>query len=349
MPDDASSQSRGAERPPEIARRYTLRNRRGTTAVLTDAGASLMEFWSVDRNGGWADVVLGHDAPQAYLHNDNYFGCTVGRVANRISLSSFECSGARHTLTANEGEHHLHGGAGGFSSRLWRAEWLDLPGAAGALRFSLRSADGEEGYPGNLDVSVTYQLDEQDGLLIEYQASTDKTTPVNLTNHSYWNLAGEGSALGHTLQVQAGEYLEVDAALLPTGRRLAVAGDAFDFRYPLRLGDVLKQRPAGVDHCFVLNAAPRDNALRDVALLTDHSSGRSLQVATTEPCLQVYSGNVLDRVEGKSGRLYAQHSGICLEAQGYINAPNRPEFPAIWLQPGEVYRQRTRYRCALAE
>jgi aldose 1-epimerase len=288
--------------------RFALTNRRGTRAVWLDWGATLAELWLPDREGRPADVVLGFDRFEPYARNAPYFGCTVGRVANRIAGARFALDGREYRLAANEGAHHLHGGERGFDRALWGAR--ELPGA------------------------------EADVLRLEYRAETDAPTLVNLTNHAYWNLAGDGDVLGHELRLHADRYTEVGPDRIPTGRRRPVAGTPLDFTSRKAIGRDLGALGPGYDHDFVLADAPRGEAL-PCAELSDPASGRCMRVCTSEPSVQLYTGNSLDGVAGKRGRVYARHAGLCLETQRPPDAVHHPGFPSVVLRPGETYRQTT--------
>jgi aldose 1-epimerase len=333
----------GTTRDGEAVWRFTLANRRGTRARWITLGATLTELHVADRDGVPADVVLGFDDVAGYESGENpYFGCTVGRVANRIAGARFELDGVAYALAANDGPNHLHGGRGGFGRALWRGDALACDDGP-ALRFTHTSPDGDEGYPGTLAVEVDVVLDHQDGLRIEYRATTDAATPVNLTNHTYWNLAGGGDVRDHELRLDAEHYTEVGPGLVPTGRILPVAGTPLDFGARKPVGRDLDRVGGGYDHNFVLAPARRARAVAAGELL-DPGSGRRLRFATTEPGVQLYTGNVLDGLAGKRGARYRRHAGLCLEAQGFPDAPNQPGFPSVVLRPGQTYRQTTVYR-----
>ncbi len=317
---------------------FELENRRGTRVVLTPRGAALVRV--VFRG---ADVLLGFAEAARYAGPHSYLGGIVGRVANRIARGRYALDGADHVLPRNDGAHHLHGGPAGFSSRVWSAER-----SGSALRFSLVSPDGDQGHPGRLEVEATYALDEDDALSLELRARTSRPTVVSLASHACWNLAdgGAGPVLDHELELDAELYLPVDADGIPTGEWAAVRGGPFDFTRPALLGARLAQaeragRRGGYDHCFVL----RGEGLRPVARLFDPASGRSLTLETTQPGLELYTGNFLDgTLVGHEGAVYRRFHGVALEAQGFPDAPNRPEFPSIRLDPGEEYRHTTVFR-----
>jgi len=329
---------------------FTLTNAAGVEIKAMTYGAIITSWRVPDRTGQMADIVLGFDDPARYLKGDSpYFGAVVGRYANRIGKAQFALDGRTYTLAANDGINHLHGGKQGFDKVLWDAEAIktsDGPGVA----FSRTSPDGEEGYPGTLTVRVTYTLTGQNALLVAYEATTDKSTPVNLTQHSYFNLAGQGTAdvLGHVLHINADRYTPVDKTLIPTGELAPVEGTPFDFRKPTAIGARIgsehqqMQFGGGYDHNWVL--ARSGTGLSIAADVYEPKSGRTLQVTTTEPGLQFYSGNFLDgSLTGKEGRVYRQRYGFCLETQHFPDSPNKPGFPSATLRPGETYRTRTVY------
>jgi len=321
---------------------FTLTNANGARASLMNYGATLVAFEAPDRNGRLTDVTLGFDTLEGYVKfNSPYFGCTVGRCTNRIAGGCFHLDGKEYRLATNAGNSHLHGGLKGFDKGFWRAE-AEFP----SVKFTYLSPDGEEGYPGNLAVAVTYILTENNELTIEYSATTDKPTPVNLTNHTYFNLAGSGNILGHELLIASTQYLPVNDALLPTGEIHPVKGTPMDFTTSMPIGQrihQLKGEPIGYDHTYVLkNAGGR---IKLAARVFEPHSGRVLEVHTTEPGVQLYTGNFLDgTISGKGGRAYQQHTGFCLETQHFPDSVNQPPFPSVILKPGQQYRQTTTYR-----
>jgi aldose 1-epimerase len=327
---------------------FVLTSAAGFTMQCITVGATITSLLVPDRHGDLGDVVLGHDALEGYLAASPYFGAVVGRHANRIAFGRFVLDGEPHQLTVNDGPHHLHGGVRGFDKVLWEAEALEEPHAVG-VRFAYRSPDGEEGYPGALAAAVEYRLTAAGELRIDYRATTSRATPVNLTQHSYWNLCGAGAAdiLDHELTIHADEFTPVDATLIPLGEHRAVAGSAFDFRAPRRVGaridDVDEQlrRAGGYDHNFVLRRTG-SGGVQSAARLHDPRSGRTVDLATTEPGLQLYSGNFLDgSIRGKGGRPYAHRGGLCLETQHFPDSPNHPDFPSTILRPGMTHSSRT--------
>jgi len=323
---------------------YILTNPLGMKAAVMTYGATLVSLEVPDRNGRPADITLGFDSLEGYLGAGPYFGATVGRYANRIGGARFVLDGVTYTLAANDGRNHLHGGIRGFDKVVWKAEPVSEEGAVG-VTLSYVSKDGEEGYPGNLSCSVTYLLNEKNELNLRYTAVTDKATPVNLTHHSYFNLAGqgEGDILSHELMLNADFYTPVDEGLIPTGEIRSVKGTPMDFTRPKPIGRDIALVPGGYDHNFVVNGQAGD--LRLAARLHDPRSGRTMEILTTEPGIQFYSGNFLDgTITGKSGKVYGKHYGLCLETQHFPDSPNKPNFPSTILRPGETYRSVTVHR-----
>jgi aldose 1-epimerase len=331
---------------------FTLRNARGLELRAITYGATITSLRVPDRQGRFADVVLGWRDLEGYLAGAGYLGCVVGRYGNRIAGGRFVLDGQPHQLTVNDGGNHLHGGRRGFDKVVWKGEPFEGKSGAG-LAFLYTSPRGEEGYPGTLRARVTYTLTDADELVVDYTATTDEPTHVNLTQHSYFNLAGEGSGdvLGHELEVAADRYTPVDETLVPLGTLSPVAGTPFDFRTPAAIGDRIGvkdpqiERGRGYDHNFVLGPA---GAWKRAARVRDPVSGRTLEVRTTEPGLQVYTGNLLDGTPGKSGRAYAPRSGLCLETQHFPDSPNRPAFPPTVLRPGDRYRSTTTFAFGVA-
>ncbi|MFF4173255.1 aldose epimerase family protein [Streptomyces sp. NPDC001744] len=322
----------------------------GLVAEVHTRGARLHALWVPDRHGVPADVVLGPRDPARAVPAARYFGATVGRYANRIAHGRFTLDGKTHRLTAQENGHCLHGGTDGFDNRVWEAESVHTPERTGVL-LHLRSPDGDQGFPGNLDVTVGCLVGRNAELTFSYAAVTDAATPVNLTNHAYFNLEGEGAGdvLGHELAVDAAHYTPVDADLVPSGPHRPVAGTVFDLRRPLVIAEALA-RPGlppvdtggGYDHNFVLAPRDDDGSLRRAAVLHAPATGRRMEVLTTEPGLQVYTAGQFDgTVVGKSGTRYRAGAGIALETQHFPDSPNRPGDPSPVLRPGEEYRSRT--------
>jgi aldose 1-epimerase len=326
---------------------YTLTNAHGIELRVMTYGAAIVSLKTPDRAGQLKNIVLGFDTLDPYLAGVPYFGATVGRYANRIANGRFVLDGKTYQLPQNDGANSLHGGIQGFDKRVWTAR--ANPGAHGAeLRLTYVSAAGEEGYPGALTAHVTYRLADDDTLAIEYEATTTAATPVNLANHAYFNLSGDPThtILDHQLTINADRFTPVDATLIPTGELRAVAGTAFDFRAPYAIGkriedaDEQLQRGHGYDHNWVLNK-PQPGALTLAALLQDPDSGRSLELRTTQPGVQFYSGNFLNGKPAGGGSVFQYRTGLCLETQHFPDSPNQAAFPSTILRPGQVYREKT--------
>jgi aldose 1-epimerase len=326
---------------------FTVKNAAGIEMRAISYGAIIVSLRVPDRNGKLDDVVLGHDTLQGYLDKPAYLGALIGRYGNRIAGGRFTLDGQTYSLVTNNGPNHLHGGTRGFDKVPWKAEPFERPGEAGIV-FTRRSPDGEEGYPGNLDVRVTYTLNDRNELSFDYAATTDKPTIVNLTQHSYFNLAGDGKRdiLGHELVIEADRYTPVDKTLIPTGVLARVSGTPFDFRKSTAIGarigadDEQIKAGGGYDHNYVLKGS--GGALTLAARVYEPTTGRTMDVATTEPGLQFYSGNFLDgSIKGKAGRAYAHRYGFCLETQHYPDSPNKPSFPSTVVRPGKEYRTKT--------
>lgn len=329
---------------------YTLENRHGLRVSITNYGGIVTRLHVPDRHGEFADVVLGHDSLASYLAGHPYFGAIVGRYGNRIAKGRFELDDIEYQLATNNGENHLHGGLRGFDKAVWEARPYADSAEAG-LELSYVSADGEEGYPGRLSVTVTYALTDADQLRIEYTAETDAPTVLNLTHHGYFNLAGHnsGDILNHELALAASRFTPVDSGLIPTGELAPVAGTPFDFRDPTAIGgriagaDPQLRYGGGYDHNFVID--DYDGTLRYAAGVYEPVSGRLMEVYTTEPGIQFYSGNFLDGSDmGKGGTAYGLRAGFCLETQHFPDSPNKPGFPSTVLRPGEVHLSTTIYQ-----
>jgi aldose 1-epimerase len=327
---------------------FTLGVESGIKCKVISYGATITEVHAPDCDGKMGDIVLGFDSLQPYLDHTAYFGAAIGRCANRIAAGKFSLDGKAYSLAVNNPPNHLHGGNQGFDKRVWRAEVLTRTEGP-SVAFHLSSPDGDQGYPGAMEVTVTYLLTAAGELRIDYRANTTKPTPVNLTNHSYWNLAGTGTILGHQLMLNADTYTPVDADSIPTGVLAPVAGSPMDFTAPLAMGHNLGRLtniPQGYDHNWVINGGGA--ALARVAVVTDPKSGRTLEVLSDQPGVQFYTGNFLDgTVTGKGGTVYARHAGFCLETQHFPDSVNHPNFPTTILRPGEVYRSTTIYRLPL--
>jgi len=329
---------------------FTIANSNGLKMTVTNFGGRIVSLWVPDKNGASGDIVLGYDDVSNYLHGDPYFGAMIGRYGNRIAKGKFSLDGTDYQLAVNNGANTLHGGPGGFHNVYWKVKPATTPEGE-ALEMTYESKNGEEGYPGLLLVKATYILTNKNELVIDYTAITDKPTVVNLTHHSYFNLAGEGSGdiLGHSLTLFAGRFTPVDEGLIPTGELKLVEGTPFDFRKPHTIGERINgddqqlKFGKGYDHNWVL--AKKAGELSLAALVTEPTSGRTMEVWTTEPGLQFYSGNFLDGSQiGKGGKPYNHRTGFCLEAQHYPDSPNKKDFPSTVLRPGETYSQRTIYK-----
>jgi len=323
----------------------TLKNAKGATAKVITYGATLTELWVPDRDGKMGDVVLGFDNLKGYVGNHPWFGATVGRVANRIAKGKFTLDGKEYSLEINNPPNNLHSGQKGISRVVWKAEPLHEPHAA-AARFTYLSPDGDGGFPGNLSITVIYRLTDNNELQIDYTAKTDKATPVNLTNHSYFNLSGAKDVLAQVMYLPADSYTPVDATLIPTGEIAPVKGTPLDFTKPHPIGEhiaEMKGDPGGYDHNFVLS---KEGGKRKLAARAfDPQSGRQMEVWTTEPGVQFYSGNFLDgTLTGKRGVVYGKHSAFCLETQHFPDSVNHPNFPSVILRPGAVYHTETTYQ-----
>jgi aldose 1-epimerase len=322
---------------------FTLTNAKGIIVKITNYGAIITQIWMPDRNGTTGDIVLGYDRLSNYITINPYFGCIAGRYANRIAKGKFTLDGKTYTLAVNNGENHLHGGIKGFDKVVWNASEFSDTTRSGVILTYL-SKDGEEGYPGNLKVTVRYTLDTLNELTTLIEAETDKPTPVNLCNHTYFNLSGANtSILNHILEIFADRYTEVDDGLIPTGILPFVKNTPMDFLQPHAIGERITSVKGGYDHNYVLN---RDTTgLIFAARLFDPFSGREVEIYTTQPGIQFYSGNFLDdTITGKNGIRYNQHYGLCLETQHFPDSPNQQNFPNTILRPGEKYREETRYR-----
>lgn len=326
---------------------FTLVNRDGLSVGLLELGALITEIRVPNRDGKLADIVLGFDTLGDYQKNPAYFGCTTGRYANRIAGGKFTLDGTEYQLATNDGPNHLHGGEKGLHRCLWKGEPLET-GEGPAVRFTYTSPDGEDGYPGNLSMAVTFTLTNANELRLDYEATTDKATPINLTNHSYFNLAGEGTGtiLDHVLQLEASRYTPVDDTLIPTGELAPVAGTDMDFTQPTAIGlriEKVGKDPTGYDHNYVLDS--QDGSLALAARVVEPTSGRVLEILTTQPGIQLYTGNFLDgSIVGKDGKAYQRNYAFCLETQHYPDSVHQPTWPSVILRPGETYRQTTVHR-----
>jgi len=331
---------------------YILKNKSGFEAAITNFGGTLVSLKTPDKNGKIADVILGYDSVTGYENGKAYFGGTIGRYGNRIAHGKFSLNGTTYTLPKNDGENSLHGGTIGFNKRVWTAK--DVSTSAGeALELTYLSKDGEEGYPGNLSVKVVFTVSaNHNSIKIDYSATTDKETVVNLTNHAYFNLAGQGNGdiLGHELTLHASKFNPVDATLIPNGELRSVQNTPFDFLKPVAIGKRINQDDEqlkfgkGYDHDWVLDRASA-NSLSPAARVYEPQSGRVMEVLTTEPGIQFYSGNFLDgTIQGKEGKSYPHRSAFCLETQHFPDSPNHPDFPSTVLKPGQHYHTTTVYQ-----
>jgi aldose 1-epimerase len=329
--------------------RYILRNRHGMEARIATYGGIVTHLTAPDRNGQFADVVLGYDSLEEYSKSSPYFGALIGRYGNRIANGEFSLNGIRYSLAKNDGSSSLHGGLVGFDKVVWNAAHAVVSAEGPRLTLTYLSRDDEEGYPGNLTVTAEYTLTSDNALRLDYTARTDKETVINLTQHSYFNLRGRGDVLGHIVQIHADRFTPVDSALIPTGQLQAVAGTAFDFRKPAAIGSRLDAPDEqlrfgkGYDHNWVIEKA--DGALRVAATVYEPSTGRVLEVLSTAPGLQFYTGNFLDgSIKGKYGRVYERRNGFCMEPQHFPDSPNQPHFPSVILKPEQTYRNTIVYR-----
>lgn len=333
----------------KAVKQYTLTNAAGMTVKLINYGGTITNIIVSDAKGNMGDVVLGFDSLDGYLSAKNpYFGCITGRYANRIAKGKFSIDGKEYQLPVNNNGNTLHGGINGFNRKFWNAEIL--PGDS-SIRFSYESPDGEEGFPGNCKSTVTYTLSQNNELKIDYSATSDKPTPINLTNHSYFNLSAgsDSTILSHEMFINADRYVAVNNQLIPTGELEPVKGTAMDFNVPATVGTDIAKVSGGYDHTYVLNK--KNSSEPELAVAVRHAAtGRYMEVFTTEPGVQFYSGNFLDgSVVGKKGGKYVKHGGLCLETQHFPDSPNQPSFPNTILRPGETYRHSTIYKFSVKE
>ena len=327
---------------------YTLTNANGVQVKITNYGGTVTSWISPDKNNKVSNIVLGFDSLSGYLAKPPYFGAIVGRYGNRIAKGKFKIDSAKYTLATNNGVNHLHGGNKGFDKQVWDA--ATTSDSIASLQLSYISKDGEEGYPGNLKVTVLYTLTNDNELKIEYSAATDKATPLNLTNHSYFNLSGDvaNTILDESLMIDADNYTPVDSSLIPTGEIKSVKGSAFDFTKATKIGARIDSVKGGYDHNFVLNK--KDTALTKAATLTDDRSGRTLEVFTTQPGMQFYTGNFLDgSIKTSAGASINKHAALCMETQHFPDSPNQPKFPTTILLPGQTYHSVTMYKLSLSK
>jgi aldose 1-epimerase len=345
-----SSADYGTTPEGENVRIHTLTNTAGIEVRIITYGGIIVSLRTPDRDGNFDDIVLGFDSLEGYLSKHPFFGTLVGRYANRISKGRFTLDGVEYKLARNNGENHLHGGIKGFDKVVWRDRPLEVDDGVGIV-LEYTSVDGEEGYPGTLDVQVTYTLNEDNELICDYRATTDRATPINLTQHSYFNLAGQGTGnvLRQLLELNAAAFTPIDAELIPTGEIRPVEGTPFDFRTETPIGARINspeeqiQLGGGYDHNFILNQTGKGPSL--AARVREPMSGRVMEVYTTEPGVQLYTGNFLDgTLTGKGGRVYQHRFGFCLETQHFPDSPNRPEFPSTILRPDETFQSRTVFK-----
>ena len=339
-----------AAQPSLSAMALDIKNKNGLKMKVIPLGGKIVSLEVPDKNGAMGDIVLGYDTIEQYISGNAYFGAMIGRYGNRIGKGKFTLEGKEYQLATNNGPNSLHGGPKGFHNVMWNLKPLSTPEGE-ALEMTYLSADGEEGFPGNLNVKVTYTLSDKNELIIDYVATTDKPTIVNLTHHSFFNLTGDGSkdVLNHEIMINADRFCPVDSSLIPTGELKKVKGTPFDFTKPHTIGERIEKEDQqlkygkGYDHNWVLNK--KDNALTLAAKVTEPVSGRVMEVWTTEPGIQFYSGNFLDGTDkGKNGVYYPKRSAFCLEAQHFPDSPNEKDFPSVVLKPGDTYTQRTVYK-----
>ncbi|MCF8378207.1 MAG: galactose mutarotase [Bacteroidales bacterium] len=322
---------------------FTLKNSSGFTVQITNYGGIITSIKTPDKNGYIDEVVLGYDNLKSYLIESPYFGAIVGRFVNRIANGRFTLDGKEYRLTTNELKHHLHGGKSGFDKKVWKPLEFTNDQTVG-IKLYYFSPDGEEGYPGNLDVEVVYSITPDSELIIDFKATTDKPTPINLSQHSYFNLSGTSgrNILGHHLMLDADKYLEVDELHIPTGEIKKVNNTQMDFRKSMEIGARIGMVGGGYDHNYILN---NKGKMAKVAELFDPYSGRVMEVRTTQPGIQFYSGNFLDgSIVGEYGLVYQRHHGLCLETQHFPDSPNHPNFPDTILRPGEKYHHQTSFK-----
>ncbi len=316
----------------------TLMNNKGLTARITNYGGIIVSLDAPDRNGRPADIVLGFDTLDGYLKGNPYFGAIIGRYGNRIGGAKFTLDGREYKLTANEGANILHGGKKGFDKVVWKIEKAEAKDDKAELKLSYTSKDGEEGFPGNLKCVVTYTITADNKLEMKYDATTDKPTVVNMTNHAYWNLAGQGSGdvLGHEVMINADKFTAIDKSQIPTGELKNVKGTPFDFTKPMTIGSRIKDAGGGYDHNYVLNG--KSGQMKLAARVYEPTSGRVMEIETTEPGVQFYTSNGLNgSLKGKQGKVYNKYGALCLETQHYPDSPNKANFPSTVLRPGEKY------------
>ncbi len=322
---------------------YTITNGKMSVCV-TDYGCIITSILLPDSQKGNVDILLGYSTLDGFVNGNAHFGAIVGRFANRIGGAAFSLNETKYHLDKNDGNNMLHGGFDYWEKKVWKSHKIENSNGVGVI-FTRRSLDGEQGFPGNVDVTVIYTLNENNELTLEYRATTDKATPINFTNHAYFNLKGDssGSILDHELQLFADSYLEVDKELIPTGKIMSVIDSPYDFTAQKTIGRDIEKTDFGYDHCFCVRRASRDKVLNNVAIVKEPSSGRKMLVKTTEPGIQLYTGNFIKDLKGKNGVLYQKHAALCLEAEAYPDSPNKPDFPSSILEPDKEYHQVTKY------
>lgn len=332
---------------------FTLTNTLGTCVKITNFGGIITEIWVADRAGQFANVTLGFEQLGHYFSDVPYFGALIGRYGNRIAKGCFSVDGQTYQLATNNAPNHLHGGLKGFDKVVWQAS-TSVSDSAAVLHLSYLSVDGDQGYPGNLQINVDYELTETNEIRVCFKATTDKTTPVNLTQHAYFNLTGQGDVLNHELQINADYIVPIDATSIPLGDLMSVADNAFDFRTAKKIGqdidadEIQIKHGCGYDHTFVINKAAEDDYVL-AARAYEANSGRVLEVFTTEPGVQFYTGNFLDGTLENNGRVFNRRHGFCLEPQHFPDSPNQLQFPNTLLHPGEVYTSRMSYKFSVQE
>ena len=330
----------------EKIKEFTLRNNKGVVAKILNLGGIITSLQVPDKTGKIDDIVLGYDSIEPYLENPAYFGAIIGRVTNRISGCGFDINGKHYNINSKFDNYVLHGGINGFNKKIWNAEPFVLDSEQG-VELTYKSVDGEEGFPGNLSVRVIYRLNDDNEFYTEYFATTDKATHVNLTNHSYFNFSGEETIYNHRALILADKVTETDDNILPTGNYLNIDGTPLDFKNMHPIGDNINKTEVGYDHCYVFDKA--DNELTPMAKVYDPKSERVMEVFSTYPSLQFYTGNYLEGITGKNNRAYQKHGAFCLETQNLPDAANRPEFPSTLLEPGDIYSHVTILRFGVAK
>ncbi len=336
QPSNISKDSFGTLSTGESVDIYTMKSSTGIEVQIMTYGGAIVSIKTPDKNGILGEVTLGFDNLPDYENNRVFFGASIGRFGNRIAKGKFSIDDVEYKLETNDGENHLHGGVLGFDRVIWDAEAIDCENPA--IKLSYLSKDGEEGYPGNLEVAITYSL-KGDSLEIDYEAKTDKSTPVNLTNHTFYNLAGDGKILNHILTINSKSYTPIGKTLIPTGEIASIKNTPFDFTEPISIGERIAETGYGYDHNYVLTDS--DKKLKYASKLYEPNSGKYMEILTTEPGLQFYSGNFLNGSLSNGDRIFERYSGLCLETQHFPDSPNQPNFPSTILKPDDVYKSQT--------